>query len=257
MNPAVEPNPPLVELRDAGIGGAEDELVLDGINWAVQPAEFWLVGGLQASGKSRLMNVAAGLQRPAKGRHRLFGRDTADFSADELLAERLRVGIVYDGGRLLHALTVAENVALPLQYHRELPPDDIAGAVAGLLEQMEMANRKPGHLSQGWQMRAALARALALQPDLLLLDNPTSSLDPRQIRWWTHFLSELHAGRTAVPKRVAIALATDDLRPWVGEQRQFVLLKKNHWRQIGGKAELHACDDPLLRELLAAESSGT
>ena len=118
--------------------------------------------------------MTAGLMTPVKGSYKLFGMETQTFGEAEL-AERLRVGFVFEGGHLFNHLTVRENVALPLQYHRDLPSAAAAQEVQTLLELMELtplADITPPNISDNWRQRAALARALILKPEVLLLDNP-------------------------------------------------------------------------------------
>src|SRR5437667_8016082 len=114
---------------------AADRIPIEEVTWTIATGEYWAVGGLPASGKSDLLATAAGLHRPLRGFHELFGRDTAELSPEELEQERLRIGIVFGNeGRLFRSLTIAENVALPLAYHRNLNLVDTAEKVAELLE---------------------------------------------------------------------------------------------------------------------------
>src|SRR5215510_10004950 len=110
---------PAMEMRDVTVTSIHDssDAVLEGVNWTVAVGEFWAVAGLLRSGKSDLMALAAGILRPARGAYRLFGKELIAGFEQELLTLRLRVGLVFDGGQLLHHLTLAENVGLPLRYH--------------------------------------------------------------------------------------------------------------------------------------------
>ena len=124
---------------------------------------------------------AAGLMTPAHGSCRIFGCDTDSFGEAQL-AERLRVGFVFEGGQLFNHLTVAENVALPLRYQKNLTAAEAADVVRALLELLELtpfADSTPSNLAANWRQRAALARALVLKPELLLLDNPLAGLSVR------------------------------------------------------------------------------
>ena len=244
-----------VALASAQGGGAEG---VAGIHWCVQPGDYWVAGGLHGAGKSDLLATAAGLHRPASGSHWLFGRNTAELDEDEFLLARLRVGLVFEnGGRLFNHLTVAENVALPLCYHEDCEPAaaaDRANAALELVGVADLALKRTGQISRASRQRVALARALVLQPELLLLDNPLAGLDPRQVRWWLDFLGALQAGHAFLGgRKLTLVVAADDLRPWVGQARQFALLKHNGWLLVGGRAELAVCREPLLRELLASE----
>ena len=159
-------------------------MTLENVDWTVAAGEFWVVAGQEQSGKSDLMMMTAGLMTPAKGRCKLFGIETQSFGESEL-ADRLRVGFVFENGQLFNRLTIAENVALPLQYHKDLPPgaaDEKARALLELMGLKPLADITPSNVGLSWLKRAALARALILQPELLLLDNPLSGLGGRAMR---------------------------------------------------------------------------
>jgi ABC-type transporter Mla maintaining outer membrane lipid asymmetry ATPase subunit MlaF len=196
---------PLLELRDVAVASAEapKSALLRGVNWTVTQGEFWVVGGLPGSGKSQLLQTAAGLLPPRAGAVRFFGRELAGTSAADLVRTRRRIGFVFaDGGRLFNGLTVAQNVALPLCYHLDCQPEAVSEAVEALLaitELKPLAGRLPARIHRAWRQRLALARALALGPELLLLDNPTAGLDRRQVRWWVEFLVQLSAGGAGRP----------------------------------------------------------
>ncbi len=122
---------------------------------------------------------------PQRGQYRFFGEQMPIFE-DARLKTRLRLGLVFEGGHLFNHLTVLENVALPLRYHRNLSLAEATGAVGELMASLELepwADRLPGTLGRGWQKRTGLARALALKPEVLLVDNPLAGLDPRQAGW--------------------------------------------------------------------------
>src|ERR1039458_6191282 len=114
-------------MRGVTVGAMRDAsfTVLENVNWSVAAGEFWVIAGQEHSGKSDLLMLAAGLMPPASGSYKLFGNDTRYFGEAEL-AERLRVGFVFQGGNLFNQLTIAENVALPLRYQKNLTPDAAA-----------------------------------------------------------------------------------------------------------------------------------
>lgn len=251
--------PPVIEFHDAAIGPdpLSGEAVLEGVNWRVTAGDWWVVGGLHWSGKSALLATAGGVQRPMRGAHFLFGDETGVLREEELLEHRRRVGIVFDnGGRLFTNLSIAENVALPICYHRDCAGEDAAERVAELLETMGLAGlarQTPDCISRSWRQRVGLARALALEPDVLLLDNPLAGLPPPERVWWLELIERLHDGHAVLRgKPVTLALTTDDLQPWTARGRRFALLHDGRWRSLGGVDELRRCADPLVHELLAA-----
>lgn len=226
---------------------------VEGIDWRVAAGDYWVVGGLPGSGKSDLLATAAGLQRPLSGTLRLFGDDLSKLNEDELLAERLRIGLVFEnGGRLFSHLTMAENIALPLRYHSNGSDDEVQQCVKAILALTGLtdeAERLPAQTTRAWRQRGGLARALALQPEILLLDNPLGNLDLRHTRWWLDFLARLGTGHEFMNgKAVTLIITTEDPRPWLEQGRQFALLKNRTWLPLGNRAELAADTGPLLRE---------
>jgi phospholipid/cholesterol/gamma-HCH transport system ATP-binding protein len=249
--------PPLIELVGASISSAQEPEValVEGVDWRLLPGEFWAVGGLHWAGKTDWLATVAGLQRPTAGAHFLFAQEVAALTQMELVAERLRVGLVFEnGGRLFTQMTVEENVSLPLRYHRNCPPEEAREAVAAMLDLTgltDFAAQPAGQLNRGWRQRVALARALILQPEVLLLDNPLAGLDPRQTRWWLDTLAALNAGHTAFARRpLSLVATTDDLRPWQDRARQFALLQGRRWLPLGDRADLAASGEPALHEFM-------
>ncbi|MCX6898633.1 MAG: ATP-binding cassette domain-containing protein [Verrucomicrobia bacterium] len=254
--------PPVIEMLNAAITSARapDTAVISGINWIVSLDDYWVIGGPTSSGKSNLLVTAAGLQRPLCGVHRLFGRELPSLREPERLHERLRVGMVFeDGARPFPQLTVAENIALPLRYHRDWNDAMIRQRVEEMLDITGLsafADSAPLDLMRALIPRVGLARALALGPEVLLLDNPLAGLDPRQERWWLDFIASLASGHPSMKgRKMTIVVTCDDLRPWTSQGRQFALLKGKHFLPLGGRDDLKRCNEPLLHDLTAAHSS--
>ena len=156
-------------------------------------------------------------------------------------------------------MTVWENVALPLNYHRPAAFRDVAARVQTVLEAVDgtgWAQFRPSELRVNWCQRAGLARSLALQPEILILDNPLAGLDPRDARWWVDFVEQLHSGHPVMGGRpTTLVLATDDLRPWRLPECQFALLQEGRFICLEGPPKTEVDKMPLLRDLLAAEPS--
>src|SRR5208282_2608695 len=133
-------NIPAIEMRGVSVAAMRDAsfTVVEDVNWSVAAGEFWVIAGQEHSGKSDLLMLAAGLMPPVAGSYKLFGNDTKNFGEAEL-AERLRVGFVFQGGHLFNQLTIAENVALPLQYQKKFTIGEAANEVRVLLELMELS----------------------------------------------------------------------------------------------------------------------
>ena len=232
------PDKALIEMQGVKVTALGDPslVVLDEVTWTVQAGEFWVVAGLQHSGKTDLLMHAAGLTMPAVGDCHLLGLNTREFD-ETRIAERLRMGFAFSGGKLFNQLTVAENVALPLRYHRDLPDPETAKIVEQLLELLglaQFASVTPGNLPPAWRQRASLARALALKPELLLLDNPNGGLISRHRVWLLEFLDRLWQGHPFFEgRKMTIVVTTDDLPMWRHPRRKFATVHENKFSLLG------------------------
>ena len=251
--------PPVIEMKGADAVSMRQPgtRIIEGIDWVVEAGDFWAVGGLLGAGKTDLMSLVAGLMPPARGTYLLFGQNLTRSEEHLQTLQRRRLGHVFDGGQLLHNLTVAENVALPIQYHRDCSFEDCAERVRALLDfasLQAMAGKRPGEISRNWRQRAGLARALALQPELLLVDSPLSGLDPRHAQWWLQRLGELAAGHPLTEGRaLTIVVTGHDLRPWQGLARQFALIKDGRFVRGHDNAGAAEQTEHLSKEMLRLE----
>ena len=254
--PALHPESPAIEMTALAVASRHDPAspVLEDVNWTVAPGQYWVLGGMHAAGKTDLLAMTAGLAPPLRGSYRLFGREMPA-TGDEFLSERLRIGLVFDGGQLFHHLTIEENVALPLRYHRDLARGDLAQSVKPILKATGLspwAGRLSGTIGRAWQKRAGLARALALQPEVLLLDNPLGGLDPRHLQWWLEALDRLSAGHGLTEGRpMTLVVAAEDLRPWRNRAAHFAILQKRQFCPLGHHPHLAGLTHPLVKEWLA------
>jgi putative ABC transport system ATP-binding protein len=168
---------------------------VDGVSLQIQPGEFVALLGSSGSGKSSLLNLIAGLDRPTSGAVIVEDRDLAQLSREELAKHRLRtVGMVFQSFNLVSRMTLAENVDLPLRF-AEVDRGQRQALTSKALERVGLGARmthRPSELSGGEQQRAALARALINQPKLLLADEPTGNLDSRTGTEIMNFIREFN-----------------------------------------------------------------
>jgi ABC-type transporter Mla maintaining outer membrane lipid asymmetry ATPase subunit MlaF len=236
-------------MEEVAVGSMHDLslVVAEHVNWSVQSGDYWVVAGWQGSGKSDFLMMTGGVMAPLRGQYWLFGEEMPIFD-DARLQVRLRLGLVFDGGRLFNQLTVRENVALPLRYHRNLTQTAAEPEVNALLEAMELgpwADSTPGALSRNWQKRVGLARALMLRPELLLVDNPLAGLDLRQEHWWLDFLSQLSKGHPLLGPPLTLVVTAADLRPWKDRARQFAVLKDRKFAVLGAWSDLESASGEI------------
>lgn len=256
LTPPSPPGTPILEMRGVTVTSLRhpDEVVLQGVEWTVAAGEFWAVAGLLRAGKSDLVALAAGIMRPASGSCHVFGQELSAGFEEERLALQLRLGLVFDGGQLLHHLTLEDNIALPLRYHLGDTGANLDARVKELLEFTGLtrwAKQLPGQVNRNWQQRIGLARALALKPELLFLDSPLTGLDPRDAAWWTESVSALAAGHPVVEgHRLTLVVTGDSLEPWSERATHFAVLRDRQFFPLGRRADLAGHAEPLLEEVL-------
>lgn len=157
------------------------QTVLDGVNLQVQAGETLVVLGRSGTGKSVLLRLLIGLQPPDSGSIEVLGQEITGLAEDRLYEVRKKVGFVFQNSALYDSLTVLENVAFPLKYQKRMLARERRDRARELLSQVGMeasADKMPTDISGGMKKRVGLARALALEPDLMLYDEPTAGLDP-------------------------------------------------------------------------------
>jgi ABC-type transporter Mla maintaining outer membrane lipid asymmetry ATPase subunit MlaF len=254
------PSEIVIEMIDVTVVALDGAAVtLEGVNWRVASGDYWVIAGLHNSGKTDLLTTTAGLMPPIRGTLRLFGHEVSYAAEDELLASRRRTGMIFErGARLLHHLTAAGNLLLPVQYHRNCSAREAKEYLDPLITALELGEwleTAPRRLSLNWRQRFGLARALALQPDLMLLDNPVAGLDPRETCWWIDTLNRLAVGQHPwMPsKSVTLVVTCDNIRPWQSQGRQFAILREKRCEVLGSREEAFARAEAHFSEFLELE----
>jgi phospholipid/cholesterol/gamma-HCH transport system ATP-binding protein len=237
---------PVVDIRDlyTSYGGAP---VHRGVSLAVRPGEIFALVGGSGCGKSTLLRTIIMLLRPTSGSIRVFGQETVGLSDQQALPLRRRWGVMFERGALFSSLTVAENVGMVLREHTQLSQrmiDEVAAvkiALAGLPP--DDGAKYPSELSGGMHKRAALARAIALDPELLFLDEPTAGLDPLSASG----IDELvHSLRDALG--LTVMLVTHDLDLLWRAADRVAVLDGGYILGVGTMEELAQAEHPVIRE---------
>jgi phospholipid/cholesterol/gamma-HCH transport system ATP-binding protein len=230
------------------------QVVHDGLDLQIRRGDLVALIGGSGTGKSVLLREIIGLHRPDSGSVNLLGTDVWTASPDMLAAVRRRFGMMFQEGALFSSLTVAANVATPLREHFSLPEDLLDELVrlrltlAGLPP--DAAGKMPSQLSGGMVKRAAIARAIALEPEVLFLDEPTSGLDPITARAFDALLTFLNRDLG-----ITVLLVTHDLDSLVGIARRIVVLGRGRVIADGSLAEITAVDDPWIQSYFSSRAS--
>lgn len=224
-----------------------DAVVHENVSLSVQRGEIFALVGGSGCGKSTMLREIIQLQRPESGSIKVFGHDVWQMSEEQSLSLRHRLGVMFERGALFSALTVTENVGLPLREHTKLSNeliDEIAAIKIALTGLPASAGDKyPAELSGGMRKRAALARAIALDPELLFLDEPTAGLDPLSASGLDELVRHLKEllGLT-------IFLVTHDIDLLWRVADRVAVLGEGHVLGIGTMDELSRSDHPMVRE---------
>src|SRR6476659_2852534 len=249
----MEDTSPLVEVRGLRFAYG-DRAVLKGIDLDIPRGHVSAILGASGSGKSTLLQLIGGLLRPHAGTVRVCGEDVHALDAHGLLALRRRMGMMFQKGGLFTDLSVFENVAFPIREHTRLPEDVIHDLVIMKLNAVGLrgAHRlMPSELSGGMSRRVALARAIALDPDLIIYDEPFAGLDPITLNVVGNLIRTLNdsLGATSV-------VVTYDVHEALRLADYLYLLNEGVIVAHGPTQAMVESDDPFVRQFLHAQPDG-
>jgi len=232
-----------------------DRKALEDINLEIYPGEIMVIMGPSGCGKTVLLKHLIGLLRPDAGEVVVDGQRISSLGEGELNRLRQRIGIVFQTSALFDSMTVGENVAFPLRQHRRLPEAEIQRLVREKLEMVGMAgteNLFPSELSGGMRKRVAIARAVILNPEILLYDEPTAGLDPIMSRIIDELILRLR-GDLGVTSLVV----THDLHTAFSVADRIAVLDEGRIIEVGTREEIQNSKNPIVvRFLMAGDMVG-
>jgi phospholipid/cholesterol/gamma-HCH transport system ATP-binding protein len=248
------PEPPVVVRVSELTKDFSGAKVLDGVSFELRKGRVYSVIGPSGCGKTTLLKGMLGLQPMTSGGIELLGTDVATAPESRLDAVRTRTGVLFQSSALISSMTVFENVALPLRKHTRKSPSEITEVVHEKLCMVGMedaAARKPGELSGGMRKRCALARAIALEPELLFLDEPTSGADPIMAALLDDLVLDLsrRLGATAV-------VVTHDMRSAFRLSHEILMLWQGRIHRKGPPADFIETDDPAINQFVQGRKQG-
>src|SRR5215467_1285801 len=235
----------MISLRDLRVNYGERE-ILHGLSFEVMRGETLVILGGSGSGKSTLLRTLVGLERPTSGEIWLKGKNLAAISEAEMNEIRKRIGMSFQGGALFGSMTVGENVALPLREHTKLEGSTIEIMVRLKLDQVGLAgfeNYMPSQLSGGMKKRAAVARAMAMDPEILFFDEPSAGLDPIIAAGVDELILELKKAF-----RMTTVVVTHELASAFLIADRMVLIDKGNVVAMGSKEEMRASTHARVRQ---------
>src|SRR5437588_4665297 len=237
----------MISVRDLRVNYGERE-ILHGLTFDVNRAETLVILGGSGSGKSTLLRTLVGLEKPTAGEIWIRGKNIAAISQDQMDAIRKNIGMSFQGGALFGSMTVGENVALPLREHTRLEEPTIEIIVRLKLDQVGLAgfeNYLPSQLSGGMKKRAAVARAMAMDPEILFFDEPSAGLDPIIAAGVDELILELKKAF-----HMTIVVVTHELASAFLIADRMVLIEKGNIVASGSREEMRSSAHPRVRQFL-------
>jgi phospholipid/cholesterol/gamma-HCH transport system ATP-binding protein len=237
----------MISVRDLRVRYGERE-ILHGVNFEVKHGETMVIMGGSGSGKSTLLRALVGLEKPSAGEIWLKGKDIATISQEELDDIRKQIGMSFQGGALFGSMSVRDNVALPLREHTELEESTIEIMIRLKLQHVGLTGYEeymPSQLSGGMKKRAAVARALAMDPEILFFDEPSAGLDPIIAAGIDTLILDLKRAF-----RMTVIVVTHELASAFLIADRMILIDKGNIVATGTKEEMKANQHPRVRQFL-------
>ena len=227
--------------------------ILKNINLEIHKGEIMVIIGPSGSGKSTLLRLMIGLMKPTSGQLWIDGRDISPMNEDQLNVVRLQMGMVFQYSALFDSMTVGENVAFGLREHKKLSESEMGRIVRRKLRMVGLAGQErtmPNELSGGMKKRVSLARAIAVDPQIVLYDEPTSGLDP---------IMSSTIDRLIVSTRrmlgVTSVVVTHDMASAFGIADRIVMIHQGEIIESGGVEDIKSAVNPLVQRFIRGENA--
>ncbi|MFH1727066.1 MAG: ATP-binding cassette domain-containing protein [Pseudomonadota bacterium] len=223
-----------------------DKVILDNVSLAIQEGEIFVILGGSGCGKTTLLKNLIGLIKPAAGDIKIFGKSIIGLEADAFDEVLKRVGMLFQQGALINSQSIWQNVSIPLEQHTDLPLNIIKELVKQKLSLVNMShayNLLPSELSGGMKKRAALARSIALEPEILFFDEPAAGLDPITLRSLDELILNLKANLG-----ITMVIVTHELESIKRIADRIAYLKDGKCIFCGGLFEAEAQNNPVINE---------
>ena len=245
MEPVTEP---MLELKNVSMS-FQDRRILDDVSLQVQRGEILVIIGPSGSGKSTLLRLMIGLLKPDSGQIWVDGREISHLDEDDLNQIRRNMGMVFQYSALFDSMTVGENVAFGIRQHTKMPEEEILRVIRRTLRMVGLMGREnamPSELSGGMKKRVSLARAIALNPKIVLYDEPTSGLDPVMSATINRLIMSTRRimGVTAV-------VVTHDMESAFTIADRIAMIYDERIIEVGTPAEFRQSDNPIVQQFIS------
>jgi phospholipid/cholesterol/gamma-HCH transport system ATP-binding protein len=222
--------------------------VLRGLTLVIRKGEALVILGGSGTGKTVVLKHIVGLLSPDAGRVYVEGNDISDYTENQLLPIRRKVGFLFQGGALFDSMSVFDNVAFPLKEHTRFKEDEIEERAREKLKLVGLEGTDwmmPDKLSGGMRRRVALARAIVLEPEVLLYDEPTTGLDPITTRWVSTLMRNIHENL-----KITTIIVTHNITSAMAVADRIAFLYRGRIKFIGTPEEIQSSGDHIVQEFL-------